>query len=172
MKIRAVALAFILTASLNNASAGNGGDELETSQPPGVDEIYVDTYFMDKNVSSGRLTLGAATSAGDVGVIFDRATDAVYVSANGLQSSYSINTIANAYYVNSPGQASVFAGELRSYLSSDTGLAAYRLGSNDFFGRGGNVDTIGGPNLGGACALTPCTPQWGNGYRSNYWGIY
>lgn len=137
-----------------------------------MDDVQVDTYFMDKNISSGRLTFGAATTAGDISVVFDRATDAVYVNANGLSSSYSIHTIANAYYSNSPAEASLLASELRGYLSSEAGLAAYRLGSNDFLGRGGSIDNIGGPNLGGACALTPCVPQWGNGYGANYWGVH
>lgn len=172
MKIHATALAFIFAIAANDVPAGTGSDELETSQPPGVVEISVDTYFMDKDINSGRLTFGAATSSGNIGVLFDRATDSVYVNANGQQTSYSINAIASTYYNNSPGEASLFASELRSYLSRDTGLAAYRLGSNDFLGRGGNIDTIGGPNLGGACAFSPCGAQWGNGYGTNYWGIH
>lgn len=165
----------LLLASLSaapEALAGSGGDEFETSRPPGLEDVFVDTFFMDKNIGSGRLTIGAATSAGDIGVIFDRATDAVYVSANGMQSSYSINTIASSYYSNSPGDAAALAGNLRGYLSSELGLAAYRLAGDNFLGRGGRIDEIGGPNLGAACSLSPCGAQWGNGYGTNFWGVY
>lgn len=164
-----VYLALLLMSPL--CMAANEGDDSVT-QPPVSDEVAVDTFYMDKDIVSGRLTMGAETNAGYIGVVFDRATDAVYVNANGMQSSYSISTIANTYYSDSPTKAASMASSLRSYLSSEAGLAAYRMASNDFLGRGGDINSIGGPKLGGACALSPCGPQWGNGYGTNYWGVH
>ena len=171
MNTRAISIFFALFFVVPKCMAGNVGDNYET-QPPVTDEVVVDTFYMDKDIVSGRLTLGATTDAGPIGVVFDRATDAVYVNANGTQSSYSISAVAHAYYSDSPTQAASLADSLRSYLNSASGLAAFRMGSNDFLGRGGNIDSIGGPNLGGACAFSPCSSQWGNGYGVNYWGVH
>lgn len=170
---RLVHWAVVLVAALALASpafATDGGGDNSVSEPP-VEDSWSESAWVDRNPSTGRLTIGAAVESSGVGIVVDRATDSYYISANGQTVSYTIPQMAQMISGGDAGRASSFVALVRSGLSRTEGYVGYQIGNEAFIQRGGDVGGLGGPNFGNACSFSPCNANWQNGYGTNYRGL-
>lgn len=152
------------------ALAVDGGGDNTVSEPP-VSDIPPETAAIDRNPSTGRLTIAASVDNMALGIVVDRATDSYYISANGQTVSYTIPQMAQMMAGGDQTRADGLVAMVRGSLSRMDGFAGYQIGNEAFINRGGDVSTLGGPMQGSACSFSPCTANWVNGYGTNYRGL-
>lgn len=167
MRVATIFLSLYLVSAA--ASACIRGEQCE-SEPP-VEDGTFETASIDRNPNNGRLTISGSSDQIAAGIVVDRATDSIYISANGQTSSYSIPQMAQIVSRGDTIVANEFTSLVRNGLGRADGLASLQMGNEAFASNGGDIRTLGGPNLGGACSFSPCQSNWVNGYGTNYHGM-